>query len=202
MCLCLCQVTARGSLEAPQSSHTKLAAKALHITQGGLGNTQAGRAKNNFFWRGQFSWYYPHRKFQKSLQILPTPTVISFGRREPFLIILCSLFGSWGLSTCCFQHLPFKGRRKTDGHKKNFRGKVHNANPLVTYCKIWWKKKGEEVAGEGSGGWRPPGKVFRPLLDQKCPWHKEGTQSWKNRCCEGQIYNHVCRFWNVKVDWL
>lgn len=76
--------------------------------------------KNNFFGRGQFSWYYPHRTFQKSLQILPSPTVSSFGRREHFFIIQCSLFGSWGLSTCCFQHLPFKGRRKTDGHKKTF----------------------------------------------------------------------------------
>ena len=86
------------------------------------GINKAGSAKNSFFvfcffWRGQFSWYYPHKKFQKSLQILPSPTVISFGRREYFFIVQCSLFGSWGLPTCCFQHLPFKGHRKTDGHK-------------------------------------------------------------------------------------
>lgn len=152
-CVCLCQVKARRRLEALHSSHTKLAAKTVHGTQGGTGNKHAGRAKNNFFWRGQFSWYYPHRKFQKSLQILPSPTVISFGRREYFFIMHCSLFGSWGLSTCCFQHLPFKGRRKTDGHKNHFRGKVHNAKPLITYYRRGRKKagrsRGKGVEAEG-----------------------------------------------------
>lgn len=122
------------------------------------GINEPGRAKNNFFfWRGQFSWYYPHKKFQKSLQILPSPTVISFGRREYFFIVQCSLFGSWGLPTCCFQHLPFKGRRKTDGHKNISEAKYTMQND--SYCKKWRKNAGRLGAGVGSGGCRPLGKV-------------------------------------------
>lgn len=115
--VCFYATLKQGETWSPLPVTCQAGSQGLHTTQGNSGNKQAGRAKSNFFWRGQFSWYYPHRKFQKSLQSLPFPTVLSFGRREYFFIIQCSLFGSWGLPTCCFQHLPFKGRRKTDGHK-------------------------------------------------------------------------------------
>lgn len=106
----------RDSTPSPNSSHTKLAAS--HTTQGGSGKQQHWQSQNRSFLKGSILLVlFPIRNFKTSLQILPSPTVISFGRREYFFIVQCSLFGSWGLPTCCFQHLPFKGHRKTDGHK-------------------------------------------------------------------------------------
>lgn len=49
MCVFLCQVKARGRCEALHSSHTKLAAKALHTTQGDSGNKQGWQRQKQFF---------------------------------------------------------------------------------------------------------------------------------------------------------
>lgn len=81
---------------------------------------------------------------------------------------------------------------------KTFQRPSTQCKQLATHCKKWWEK------GKMSGGWdwRLWASLLRPLSDQKCHWHKEGAQGWKNRCCEGQVYPHVCWIWNVRVDWL
>jgi len=187
----------------PHSLHTKLVA--LHTSQAGLGNQQAWQSQNHFFFflKGSVLLVlFPMRNFKTLLQILPSPTAISFGKREYLFIVQCGLFGSWGLPTCRFQHLPFKGRRKTDGHKNISEAKYTMHNDLGDTAKKNKNKKdrkGEEPRGMGSGGCRPSEKsLTRPEM----PLTQRRGSSRRNSCCEGQVCNQVCRFWNARVYWL
>ena len=117
------------------------------------------------------------RNFKTLLQILPSPTAISFGKREYLFIVQCGLFGSWGLPTCRFQHLPFKGRRKTDGHKNISEAKYTMHNDLGDMAKKIKIKKTEKARSLRLWGVEAAGLQKSPLPDQRRPWHKEGAQA-------------------------
>lgn len=121
------RLKARGDSRGPHSSHTKLAAKALHTTQGNLGNKQAGRAKSNFFEGLNPPGIIPTGNFKNHFRVYLFHYALLWEEGE-LLHHPCSLFGSWGLPTCCFQNLPFKGRRKTDGHKNTSEAKYTMQN--------------------------------------------------------------------------
>lgn len=156
-------------MRSPHSSHTKLAA--LHTTQGGSGNKQSWQSQNQIWgWGGEESVLlvlFSVQNFKTSPQILPSPTVISFGRREYSFNVQCSLFGSWGLPTCCFQHLPFKGHRKTDGHKNTSEAKYTMQNNFEHTA------ENDEKGEEAKGLW----KSLKTLPRLEVPLTQAGTQA-------------------------
>ena len=153
----------------PHSLHTKPAA--LHTSQAGLGNQQGWQSQNHiFFLKGSVLLVlFPMRNFKTLLQILPSPTAISFGKREYLFIVQCGLFGSWGLPTCRFQHLPFKGRRKTDGHKNISEAKYTMHNDLGDMAKKIKIKKTEKARSLRLWGVEAAGLQKSPLPDPRCP---------------------------------
>lgn len=132
VCVCSCQVKARAKFYPPQPSLiTHQAGSLTHITGWFGGSTRLAEPKPFFFLKGSVLLVlFPMRNFKTLLQILPSPIAISFGKREYLFIVQCGLFGSWGLPTCRFQHLPFKGSRKTDGHKNISEAKYTMHNDL------------------------------------------------------------------------
>lgn len=59
-------------------------------------------------------------------------------------------------------------------------------------------KKASRLRGKGveAAGLR---ESFQTLTRLEVPLTPRRVSGWKNRCYEGQIYNHICMFWSVKL---
>lgn len=171
MCVCSCQVKARAKFDPPQPSLiTHQAGSLTHITGWFGESTRLAEPKPFFFLKGSVLLVlFPMRNFKTLLQILPSPTAISFGKREYLFIVQCGLFGSWGLPTCRFQHLPFKGCRKTDGHKNISEAKYTMHNDLGDTAKRIKIKQTEKARSLGLRGVEAAGLQKSPLPDPRCP---------------------------------